>query len=72
MREAADQLDMARVGGGSDLNAQLITLTAEVAELRRQLQDQAQVIAQLQAERDVHCCPWWAQPWHRDHASRAT
>lgn len=72
MRETVDQLDTARGVGGSDLNAQLITLMAEVAELRRRLQDQAQVIAQLQAAREVHCCPWWAQPWHRDHASRAT
>jgi hypothetical protein len=72
MRETADQLDTAGVVGGTDLNAQLITLTAEVAELRRRLHDQSQLIAQLQAARGVHCCPWWAQPWHRDHASRAT
>ena len=72
MRETADQLETARGGGGSDLHAQLIRLTAEVTELRRQLHHQAQVIALLQAERELHCCPWWAQPWHRDHANRAT
>jgi hypothetical protein len=30
------------------------------------------VIARLQTARELHCCPWWAQPWHREHASRAT
>lgn len=72
MREMADQLDTVHVVGGPDLNAQLITLTADVAALRRQLQEQAQVIAQLQAKREIHCCPWWARPWHRHHARRAT
>jgi hypothetical protein len=72
MRETADQLDPGRGMGDADLKAQLITLTAEVTELRRQVQNQAQMIAQLQAERERSCCPWWAQPWHRDHASRLT
>jgi hypothetical protein len=72
MMKTTDQLDPSCANVGADAQAQIRALAAEVADLRRQLQGQAQVLAELQAECEGTCCPWHAQPWHRDHASRAT